>query len=158
LTGRSMHAALISLVLMSGACGQAASEMAAPSAQSRPESIATPPGAMESESLVTFSANPWAPPPVTVSVPPLHLPCGCGAIGCQSCGFRGTDMYHCCEKPTPPEEHTNPAWCSDYSPACYFYPHCRMLFHPADYTRPYDYRERFNYPWNDPRCTCAGPQ
>ncbi len=29
--------------------------------------------------------------------------------------------------------------------------HERMTFYPADYAKPYDYREIFNYPWNGPR-------
>ena len=119
----SMHAALISLVLMSGACGD-------------------------------------LPPPegVTVSMPAPSPSCGCGcASGCGSQNLAVPPMYRNCPQFSRPELHTVPAWQTDYHPACYFYPNHRMLFDAADYAKPYPYRERFNYPWNDPRCRCATP-
>ena len=119
-----MHAALISLVLMSGACGD------------------VPP-----EELLPLSH----PCEVTVSVPPLRPPHGCPACGNSVV----PPLYQGCPYYAPAEIHTTPAWQTGYHPAWYYY--CRMLFHPADYTQPYPYRERFNYPWNDPRCPCAIP-
>lgn len=136
-----MHAALISLILMSGACGVAP-----------PDVISAPPPVTIS---VPADESWMLPPPVTVSVPPLHLPAGCGAIGCQSCNFPGTPMYGCCHQNDPLGPTTCPAWLSGYRPACYFYPDHRMLFDPNDYTMHYDYREQFNFPWHDPRCPCA---
>jgi hypothetical protein len=115
-----MHAALISLVLMSGACGD------------------VPPGEVS-----------VAAPPVGVAGP--IVPGGCASCrnGTVPIPYRGCP--NCC----PPEAHTKPAWQTNYHPAWYF---CdRMLLHPADYTQPYPYRERFNYPWNDPRCPTAVP-
>ena len=32
-----------------------------------------------------------------------------------------------------------------------------MLFDPADYSQPYPYRERFNYPWYDPALPLCKP-
>jgi hypothetical protein len=117
-----MHAAIISLVLMSGACGD------------------LPP----SEGVTVYST-----PPATS--------CGCGH-GCGSQNLAVPPLYRSCPQYSRPEMHTQPAWRTDYHPACYFYPNHRMLFDPADYAQPYPYRERFNYPWNDPRCPCAsGP-
>jgi hypothetical protein len=121
-----MHAALISLVLMSGACGDIG-----------PDSH------------------------ITVSVPSASqgyagCGCSCGGCGCTN-NIAVPPLYRSCPQYARPETHTVPAWQTDYHPAWYFYPEHRMLFHPADYTQPYPYRERENYPWNDPRCRCAGP-
>lgn len=139
-----MHAALISLLLMSGACGD-----------QQPEVVPGP--APQPQVTVSVPADDsWLfPPSVTVSVPPIQVPAGCGCIGCRSCNFPAKPMYGCCHQNDPLGPTTCPAWNSDYRPACYFYPNHRMLFDWNDYTMPYDYREQFNYPWNDPRCPCA---
>jgi hypothetical protein len=119
-----MHAAVISLVLMSGACGD-----------------------LPLDNQLTVS---------------LPASCEQGCPGC-GCGFGCTNnvavppLYRACPQYARPETHTVPAWETDYRPAWYFYPNHRMLFHPADYSQPYPYRERMNYPWNDPRCPCAAP-
>jgi hypothetical protein len=129
-----MHAALISLVLMSGACGD------------------NPPEAIDA---VPIEAIPPCapPPPVTISEPPIS-----NWHGCVGCGNGPVpQLYQGCPQYQPSEYRTQPAWNTNYHPALYFYPLHRMLFHPADYTQPYPYRERFNYPWNDPRCPCAVP-
>jgi hypothetical protein len=122
-----MHAALISLVLMSGACGK------------------VPHGEMSMPA-----------PMVSVAVPAVGVEGPIAPLGCVSCR-NGTVpvLYRGCPNCCPPEAHTKPAWQTNYKPAWYY---CdRMLFHPADYTQPYPYRERFNYPWNDPRVPCAVP-
>ena len=87
---------------------------------------------------------------VSVAVPAVGVEGPIAPMGCVSCR-NGTVpvLYRGCPNCCPPEAHTKPAWQTNYKPAWYF---CdRMLFHPADYTQPYPYRERFNYPWNDPR-------
>jgi hypothetical protein len=93
---------------------------------------------------------------ISIYRPPLAAPCHCGA-GCGSQNLPVPPDYCGCPQNSRPELHTQPAWTTPYRPKCYFYPEHRMLFDPADYARPYPYRERFNYPWNDPRCRCVTP-
>ena len=50
------------------------------------------------------------PPPVTVSVPPIQLPGGCGCIGCRSCNYPSKPMYGCCRQAEPIGPTTCPAW------------------------------------------------
>jgi hypothetical protein len=121
-----MNAALISIVLMSGACGD-----------------------LPADEPCDFLQC----PSITVSMPAMSPTHGC--VGCGNGVV--PPLYRCCPQYARPELHTLPAWDTDYHPALYFYPNHRMLFHPADYAQPYPYWERFNYPWNDPRCTCAVP-
>ncbi|HEY2883520.1 MAG TPA: hypothetical protein VGJ15_13825 [Pirellulales bacterium] len=136
-----MQAALISLVLMSGACGQLPDD----------ENYIAPPeiGSFQPDGSmgVTVSRS-----PVTVSMPVISH-----SASCPSCGQPNNagvpPSYRGCPQYSRPENHVQPAWETPYHPAWYFY--CRMLFHPADYTQPYPYREQFDYPWHDPRCTCA---
>jgi hypothetical protein len=104
--------------------------------------------------------NPIAPPcNISVSYPAVSPVYGCPGCGC-GCGCRGANgnvplAYRSCPENAPPYECTQPAWTTNYHPAWYF---CdRMLFHPADYSRPYPYRERFPYAGYDPRCQCAVP-
>jgi hypothetical protein len=150
-----MHAALISLLLMSGTCGATPSQEAMPAPSAQVEVTVGPQAPPVTVSAPMIDPTWLYPTPVTVSVPPIHVPAGCGCIGHQSCNYPDTWMYGCCNQADPPGPTTCPAWETGYRPACYFYPNHRMLFDPADYTIPYDYRERFNYPWNDPRCPCA---
>lgn len=137
-----MHAALISLILMSGACGDPP-----------PETVSAPPhDVLMSMPMDDSFMNPC---PVTVSVPPLCVPGGCGNIGCRSCAYGNHPLYRCCGLAEPIGPTMCPACSWGYRPACYFYPDHRMLFDPNDYTMHYDYREQFAFPWNDPRCPCA---
>jgi hypothetical protein len=122
-----MNAALISIVLMSGACGQV-------------------PMDEEPCDFLAYQS-------ITVSLPPLNP-----AHGCAACGNSVVPpLYQGCPQYSQPQLHTTPAFNTDYRPACYFYPNHQMLFHAANYAQPYPYWERFNYPWNDPRCPCAVP-
>jgi hypothetical protein len=116
-----MHAALISLVLMSGACGEP------------------------------------APGDVTVSLPPISAPVNYAVAtdGCNGCGCCVPGNYRACKQYQASAVRTAPACQTNYHPAFYF---ChRMFLHPANWTQDYNYRERFDYPWNDPRCRCASP-
>ena len=120
-----MNAALLSLVLVSGVCGD------------------VPPD--EQCDFLT-------PPSITVSMPAMNNP----AHACPSCGNSVVPpLYQTCPQYAQPQLKTTPAWNTDYHPAWYFYH--RMFLHPADYTHPYPYWERFAYPWNDPRYPCAVP-
>ena len=62
------------------------------------------------------------PCPVTVSVPPLCVPGGCGNIGCRSCAYGNHPLYRCCGLAEPIGPTMCPAYSWGYRPACYFYP------------------------------------
>jgi hypothetical protein len=131
-----MHAALLSLVLMSVTCGDP---------QSREVMEAPPVGSVSS---IIPQCN------ISVSYPAPSPVYGCPGCGCGgNCAL--PPAYHCCPQNAPPQISTEPAWETNYHPAWYFYG--RMFTHPADYTQPYPYRERFPYAGNDPRCQCAVP-
>jgi hypothetical protein len=159
-----MHAALLSLVLMSVSCGdpQSREVVEAPAAGSfvpqQREFIETPP---------VECIKPMTPPcSISVSYPAPSPVYGCPGCGCgggnggRGCGCGGANSalppaYRTCPENAPPQACTQPAWETDYHPAWYF---ChRMFLHPADYVQPYPYRERFPYAGLDPRCQCAVP-
>ena len=84
---------------------------------------------------------------ITVSNPAAshgYAGCGCGCGGgcakqhCRAAALSCLPAILCGLK------RMVPLWQTDYHPAWYFYPEHRMLFHPADYTQPYPYREREN--------------
>jgi hypothetical protein len=133
-----MHAALISLVLMCGACGDVPREVETPD----------PPAGVV-----------LASPACSISV---SYPAPGGVLGCPGCGCGCNNSavppaYRYCPEHAPAGDKTQPAWTTNYHPAWYLYPNHRMFLDAVDYTQPYPYRERFNYPGYDPRCQCAVP-
>ncbi|HZZ29100.1 MAG TPA: hypothetical protein VFE46_13965 [Pirellulales bacterium] len=131
-----MHAALLSLVLMSVSCGD------------------TPP--REVVQAVPVECVSSIAPQCNISV---SYPVPAPVYGCPGCGCGGNcavpPAYRCCPNNAPPLASTQPACETNYRPACYFYH--RMFLHPADYTQPYPYREQFPYAGIDPRCQCVVP-
>ncbi len=126
-----MQAAVVSVLLMAGACGN-----------SGDRARANPPAIVVAQSLP-------APQAAQVGECVVSAPTGRGLIGDaepQSRAFSpagGIDARD--------------GWigCRNYSPV-WLLKDC-AAFYPGNYAVPYDYRETFNYPWHGPRPALAIP-
>lgn len=79
----------------------------------------------------------------------------CGASPCQSAGEQNAALW----SPVTPDGvvtyRTGIFGCPLYSPL--WLVHSNQKFYPANYAKPYDYREAFGYPWNGPHPAPLGP-
>jgi hypothetical protein len=107
-----MQAAVVSILLMVGACG----------ASDKPDDLQSAPA-------------------VTVCAPP----CNYGTTTSERPEIQCAG--HLCER-------LDLVFFKVYTPVLLM--HGNAEFYPGNYARPYDYREKFDYPWNGPR-PCYGP-
>src|SRR5262249_46714692 len=98
-----MHAALLSLMLMSGACGDV--------------------NTWEDADLAFTPLQ--QPTAISVSYPRMSGPYGCPGCACGRTAV--PPAYRCCPEHSQPQASTVPACETGYHPAWYFYPNHRMF-------------------------------
>lgn len=121
-----MQAAVVSVLLMAGACGDSSEPLPPPPAiGSAAPSMTQPQSALRSATVEQVDAAPACVPSATIH--------GAGSSAYLHPWLGG---HH------------------DYTPVWFL--HDSAVYYPGNYAEPYDYREIFNYPWHGPRPPLTG--